>query len=59
MEGLHWRMDVQSAEPLLSFGRKRRAEEELENDQRLAKRFNLLNIGIYLFRTVYTAMILI
>lgn len=59
MEGLHWNMNVHSAEPLLSFGRKRRAEDELENDQRLAKRFDLLNIGIHLFWTVYPATILI
>lgn len=45
MEALQWRTDVRSGEDLFSLARKRRAEEELENDQRLAKRFNLLNIG--------------
>ena len=30
----------------LPHGQKRRAEDELENDQRLAKRFNLLNLGM-------------
>jgi hypothetical protein len=29
-------------------GHKRRATDELERDQRLAKRFDLLNLGMYL-----------
>ena len=36
-------MDVPREEP--PHGRKRRADEELANDQRLVKRFNLLNLG--------------
>ena len=48
MEALQWRTDVQSCDASFALARKRRAEEELENDQRLAKRFNLLNLGMEL-----------
>lgn len=46
MEGLQCGKDIRPGKSSFEFGRKRRAEEELENDQRLAKRFNLLNLGI-------------
>lgn len=32
-------------------GQKRRAQEELTNDQRLVKRFNLLNLGESVMKT--------
>ena len=57
MEALQRRADVQSDDAPFSLARKRRAEEELENDQRLAKRFNLLNLGIYLICKLLTLII--
>lgn len=39
-------MDGQAEEcSLCHHGRKRRANDNYESDQRLAKRFNLLNLG--------------
>lgn len=57
MEALQWGADVQSGDTPFSLARKRSAEEELENDQRLAKRFNLLNLGIILLRSLLTKML--
>lgn len=57
MEALQWGTDVQSGDISFSLARKRRAEEELENDQRLAKRFNLLNLGRLQFWTRLTMIL--
>ena len=57
MEALQWGTDVQSGDAPFSLARKRRAEEELENDQRLAKRFNLLNLGMFLFCSLLATMV--
>lgn len=39
-------MDRQTAEfSVFHHGQKRRANDNFESDQRLAKRFNLLNLG--------------
>ncbi len=38
-------MEVESAQ----HGQKRHAEDNLENEQRLAKRFNALNLGTFIF----------
>ena len=39
-----WVMDLELG-GTTPHGQKRRAQEELTNDQRLVKRFNLLNLG--------------
>lgn len=56
MEAVQWSTDVQLGDAPFSLARKRRAEEELANDQRLAKRFNLLNLGIFLRCSLLTRM---
>lgn len=43
-------MDGQTREfPAIHHGQKRRANDNYESDQRLAKRFNLLNLGVCSF----------
>lgn len=38
-------MEGQTEEASISHGTKRRADDNLEHEQRLTKRFNLLNLG--------------
>jgi hypothetical protein len=45
-EGVGWRMENREAGVLSHQGQKRQPDDDLESEQRLAKRFNLLNLGI-------------
>jgi len=47
---VEWRMDGRQMEvESAQHGQKRHAEDNLENEQRLAKRFNALNLGTFIF----------
>ena len=50
---VEWRMDGRQMQlALVQRGRKRHADDNLENEQRLAKRFNSLKLGMPMFAMV-------